>query len=153
MSLWLGFLGETVVRWGWVDTSAAFARESETDGDFSGFSCTTCHKVGSLGLRWMCRSQVCVTGSFSILYLYPLLPLAVCVFVTCVCVLSPWWLMACCPAGTKKARRRRCLLFHQVAIATVHSGAAIIKCNYNTTLMTVTPPPPLSSLCFPCTAR
>ncbi len=50
--------------------------------------------------------------------------LAVCVCFY-VCVLSHWWLTARCPVGRQKPRRRRCLLFHQVAI--VRSGAAIIS--------------------------
>ena len=45
-----------------------------------------------------------------------------------VCVLSRWWwLTASCPVGRQRAKRGRCLLFHQVAIATVHSGAVIIS--------------------------
>lgn len=52
-------------------------------------------------------------------------PACVCVFSrVCLnmCVLIP-----CRPADRKKARRRQCLLFPLVAIATVHSGAAIIS--------------------------
>lgn len=117
------------------------------------FSCTTCHKVGSLGPRWTCvLTGVCRR----FVQCFVPVPVAsfgrVCVFN--VCVLSPWWLMACCPAGWRKARRRRCLLFHQVAIATVHLGAAIISL-ITMQLSWQSPPPthtPISSLCYPCTA-
>lgn len=43
-----------------------------------------------------------------------------------VCVLDRRWVM-CCTVGRQKVKKRRCLLFHQVAIDTSPCGVAIIS--------------------------
>lgn len=76
------------------------------------------------GLNWVLEDgclQMCVLRVHSQYFV----PACVCVFSRVrlnMCVLIP-----CRPADRKKGRRRQCLLFPLVAIATVHSGAAIIS--------------------------
>lgn len=115
--------------------SSVCGRGREKCDFFFFFSVQVDKSESSASDNWIIScSQVCVCACSFIHMIYILarfytclcLWLCVCVCVSfTVCVLSRWWLTVRCPVGRQKASRRRCLLFHQVAI--VRSSAAIIS--------------------------